>query len=96
MTAWKHASAMLLLAAALCLPTATALVAFADLPAGWFKAGSHPAEYGPARTRDVPRPRPTVASLDPARASSRPSRRASPASPATEPGGAGQRPSSDV
>jgi hypothetical protein len=28
-----------------CLLTGPALAAFADLPAGWFKAGSHPAEY---------------------------------------------------
>jgi len=31
--------------AALCLFSITAVAAFADLPAGWFKAGSHPAEY---------------------------------------------------
>jgi len=31
--------------AALGLFSITAVAAFADLPAGWFKAGSHPAEY---------------------------------------------------
>ena len=34
-----------LLATALCALAAPAVAAFADLPAGWFKAGSHPAEY---------------------------------------------------
>jgi hypothetical protein len=35
----------LLAIAAVCALSAPALAAFADLPAGWFKAGSHPAEY---------------------------------------------------
>ena len=34
-----------LLALALCAFAVPAVAAFADLPAGWFKAGSHPAEY---------------------------------------------------
>ena len=36
---------LLVTTAALCALAAPALYAFADLPAGWFKAGSHPAEY---------------------------------------------------
>jgi hypothetical protein len=34
-----------LLATAVCALLAPAVAAFADLPAGWFKAGSHPMEY---------------------------------------------------
>ena len=39
------ATRSLLALAAVCALTVPALAAFADLPAGWFKAGSHPAEY---------------------------------------------------
>ena len=39
------AQRFLVTTAAVCALAAPALAAFADLPAGWFKAGSHPAEY---------------------------------------------------
>ena len=41
----RTAAACLMASVAACLLTVPALAAFADLPAGWFKAGSHPAEY---------------------------------------------------
>ena len=40
-----HANRVVLVAAAVFALTLPALAAFADLPAGWFKAGSHPTEY---------------------------------------------------
>ena len=40
-----HANRVVLVAAAVFALTLPALAAFADLPAGWFKAGSHPGEY---------------------------------------------------
>ena len=43
-------------AAVLCLLAAPALAALADLPAGWFKAGSHPAEYEMGLDESVRRP----------------------------------------
>lgn len=43
-------------AAVLCLLAAPALAALADLPAGWFKAGSHPAEYEMGLDESVSRP----------------------------------------
>ena len=43
-------------AAVLCLLAAPALAAFADLPAGWFKAGSHPTEYDMGLDESVRRP----------------------------------------
>ena len=46
----------LMTAAVLCLLAAPALAALADLPAGWFKAGSHPMEYEMGLDESVSRP----------------------------------------